>query len=79
MTASTRDLQFALHEVLGIEAHYQRLFGEDAPTREFIDTIIDEAARFCEGELAPLNRSGDEIHACSVTSIKSRLGSTSCS
>ncbi len=60
MTASTRDLQFALHEVLGYEAHYQRLFGNDAPTREFIDSIIDEAARFCDGELAPLNRSGDE-------------------
>jgi alkylation response protein AidB-like acyl-CoA dehydrogenase len=60
MTASTRDLQFALHDVLGFEAHYQRLFGNEAPSREFIDSIIDEAARFCEGELAPLNRSGDE-------------------
>ena len=53
-------MQFALHDVLGFEAHYQRLFGNDAPTRDLIDSIIDEASRFCEAELAPLNRSGDE-------------------
>ena len=60
MTASSRDLQFTLHEVLDFEGHYQRLYGNDAPTRELIDAIGDEAARFCDGELAPLNRSGDE-------------------
>ena len=60
MTASTRDLQFTLHEVLDYAGHYQRLHGNDAPTRELIDAIIEEASRFCEGELAPLNRSGDE-------------------
>lgn len=60
MTASTRDLRFALHDVLDYEGHYRRLYGEDAPTRELIDAIMDEAARFCEGELAPINRSGDE-------------------
>ncbi|TNF83766.1 MAG: acyl-CoA dehydrogenase [Gammaproteobacteria bacterium] len=60
MTASTRDLQFALHDVLDYTGHYQRLFGNEAPTRELMDAITDEAARFCEGELAPLNRSGDE-------------------
>jgi alkylation response protein AidB-like acyl-CoA dehydrogenase len=60
MTASTRDLQFALHDVLDYTGHYQRLFGNEAPTRELMDAITDEAARFCEGELAPLNRFGDE-------------------
>ena len=60
MTASTRDLQFALHNVLDYEGHYQRLLGNEAPGRELIDAIVDEAARFCAGELAPLNRTGDE-------------------
>lgn len=60
MTASTRDLRFALHDVLGYENHYRHLYGADAPNRELIDAITDEAARFCEGELAPINRSGDE-------------------
>lgn len=60
MTASTRDLQFALHDVLDYEGHYRRLYGDDAPGRELIDAITEEGARFCEGELAPLNRSGDE-------------------
>ncbi len=60
MTASTRDLQFALHDVLDFEGHYQRLYGSEAPSRELIDAITEEAARFCAGELAPLNRTGDE-------------------
>ncbi len=60
MTASTRDLKFTLHDVLDYEGHYQRLYGNDAPARELVDAITEEAARFCEGELAPLNRSGDE-------------------
>ncbi|HEY5646437.1 MAG TPA: acyl-CoA dehydrogenase C-terminal domain-containing protein, partial [Pseudomonadales bacterium] len=59
MTASTRDLRFALFDVLDYEGHYQRLFGAQAPGRELLDAIIDEAARFCAGELAPVNRSGD--------------------
>jgi len=64
MTASTRDLRFALFDVLDFDAHYQRQFGGDAPGRELLDAIIDEAARFCEGELAPINRTGD-IQGCS--------------
>ena len=60
MTASTRDLRFALHDVLDYESHYRRLYGDQAPTRELIDAITDEAARFCTGELAPLNASGDQ-------------------
>ncbi len=60
MTASSRDLQFTLHDVLDFEGHYQRLYGNDAPGRELIDAISEEAARFCDGELAPINRSGDE-------------------
>jgi alkylation response protein AidB-like acyl-CoA dehydrogenase len=60
MAASLRDLRFALHQVLDYPGHYARLIGDDAPGRELIDAIIDEAYRFCEGELEPINRSGDE-------------------
>jgi alkylation response protein AidB-like acyl-CoA dehydrogenase len=66
MTASLRDLQFSIHDVLDFAGHYARLLGDDAPGRELIDAITDEAARFCSGELEPINRIGDE-HGCVLT------------
>jgi alkylation response protein AidB-like acyl-CoA dehydrogenase len=54
-----RDMQFVLHELLGYEAHCSRLGnGEDA-TRDLVDAVIEEAGKFCENVLAPLNRVGD--------------------
>ena len=58
--APLRDMQFVLHEVLNAEAHYKRLYGTDDVNRETIDAILEQAAKFAENELAPLNRSGDE-------------------
>ena len=60
MTASLRDLRFAVHDVLDYPGHYQQILGDAAPDRDLVDAIISEAAKFCEGELAPINRSGDE-------------------
>ena len=60
MTASIRDLRFALYHVLDYEGHYQAVCGDDAPNRELLDAILDELDRFCTGELAPLNAVGDE-------------------
>ena len=54
------DLRFALYDVLGAEALFARLGHVDA-NRELVDAVIDEAARFAETVLAPLNRIGDEI------------------
>ena len=54
------DLRFALFDVLGAEALFQRLGFEDA-NRELVDAVLDEAARFSETVLAPLNRIGDEV------------------
>ncbi|HEY7771913.1 MAG TPA: acyl-CoA dehydrogenase C-terminal domain-containing protein [Marinagarivorans sp.] len=55
-----RDMQFVLHELLDYEAHCGRLTsGEDA-TRDVIDAVIEEAGKFCENVLAPLNRVGDK-------------------
>ena len=54
------DLRFALYDVLGAEALFARLGHADA-NRELVDAVLDEAARFSETVLAPLNRIGDEI------------------
>ncbi len=57
--APIRDMQFVLHEVLDSEAHYQSIGAEDA-SRDMVDAIIGEAAKFCEEVLAPLNPVGDK-------------------
>ncbi|PCJ30027.1 MAG: acyl-CoA dehydrogenase, partial [Moraxellaceae bacterium] len=58
--APVRDIQFVLHEVLNAEEGYKVLRGDDEVNRELIDAILEEGAKFCENELAPINRSGDE-------------------
>lgn len=58
-TAPLADLRFALYNVLDVESVYRRLPGCEAATRDMIDAVLDEAARFAEQILAPLNQSGD--------------------
>ena len=58
--APLSDLRFALYDVLGVEPLFQRLGYPDA-TRDILDAVLDEAARFSETVLAPLNSVGDEI------------------
>lgn len=58
--APLADMRFALFDVLGAEAMFQRLGFADA-TRDVLDAVLDEGARFTETVLAPLNRVGDEI------------------
>ncbi|NID17105.1 acyl-CoA dehydrogenase C-terminal domain-containing protein [Luteibacter yeojuensis] len=53
------DMRFALYDVLGAEAVLGRLQGGEAHTRDLLDAVLDEAARFNEQVLAPLNASGD--------------------
>ncbi|MCZ6618056.1 MAG: acyl-CoA dehydrogenase C-terminal domain-containing protein [Gammaproteobacteria bacterium] len=65
MPVSLNDMRFLIHDVLGYEQHYQSLGLNDPPNRELIDAIIDEAARFTETELAPLNESGD-VQGCRI-------------
>jgi len=57
--APLRDLQFVMHEMLNAEAHYQAIGAEDA-TRDMVDAIMGEAAKFCEEVLSPLNQVGDQ-------------------
>ena len=54
------DLRFALYDVLGAEALFAHL-GQADVNRELVDAVLDEAARFSETVLAPLNKIGDEI------------------
>ncbi len=59
-SAPLADIRFALHDVLGAEALFQRL-GLAEATTDIIDAVLDEAARFSGTVLAPLNSVGDEI------------------
>lgn len=58
--APLNDIRFALYDVLGAEALFARLGYADA-TRDVLDAVLEEAARFSETVLAPLNSVGDEI------------------
>ena len=58
-TAPLADLRFALHDVLDVDALYARLPGCETATSEVIDAVLEEAAKFAEQVLAPLNQSGD--------------------
>ncbi len=53
-------MRFALYDVLDVEDLFQRLPGCEAATRDVIDAVLDEAAKFTEQVLAPLNQTGDQ-------------------
>jgi len=57
--APLRDMRFVLFELMDGE-DIVTLPGYEEATRDLIDSILEEAARFCEEVLLPLNRSGDE-------------------
>lgn len=60
--APLKELRFAIHQLVGD----QRLVGlSDLPdySTEFADAVLDEAARFAEGVLDPINRIGDRTGA----------------
>lgn len=58
-SAPLADLRFALHDVLGADEVYARLPGCAAAGRDVIDAVLEEAGKFAEQVLAPLNQSGD--------------------
>jgi len=57
--APLRDIGFALFDVVEAGAVYAQLPGGDAWTRELVDAVLQEGARFTETVLAPLNAVGD--------------------
>lgn len=54
-----RDMQFVLYELFDYEAHCSTLPNGENATRDVIDAVIEEAGKFCENVLAPINRIGD--------------------
>ncbi|QOY63575.1 acyl-CoA dehydrogenase C-terminal domain-containing protein [Lysobacter sp. H21R4] len=56
--APLRDMRFVLFDLLGAESEFQRLGFADA-SRELVNAVLDESARFSEEVLAPLNEVGD--------------------
>jgi alkylation response protein AidB-like acyl-CoA dehydrogenase len=58
-TAPTRDTRFIVNEMLDL-ASYGNLPGFENATPDMIDTVVNEAGKFCSEVLAPLNQIGDE-------------------
>ncbi|MBW7860366.1 MAG: acyl-CoA dehydrogenase [Rhodocyclaceae bacterium] len=58
-TAPIRDMQFVMQELAGLE-EIQQLPGCEEASTDLVDAILDEAAKFASGVLAPLNVSGDQ-------------------
>ncbi len=57
--APLRDFKFVLHELLGVD-DLQSFAGYEEATPDLFDTVLEEAGKFCEEVLFPLNRTGDE-------------------
>ncbi len=57
--APLRDIRFLLFELFSAERHYQAAGFGDA-TQDVVDAVLQEAAKFCETVVAPLNQVGDE-------------------
>lgn len=58
--APLADLRFALFDVLDVESVLKSLTAEDAVERDTIDAVLEEAGRFSEQVLDPLNAVGDQ-------------------
>ena len=56
--APKKDTLFVMNDVFDFESHYQRLGFNDA-TPDLVDAIYEEAAKFAENVLAPINAVGD--------------------
>ena len=57
--APLEDIRFVLYELLDYEGTIATLPGYEEATRDGVDAVLEEAARFCEKELLPLNGTGD--------------------
>ncbi|HEX7348441.1 MAG TPA: acyl-CoA dehydrogenase C-terminal domain-containing protein [Rhodanobacteraceae bacterium] len=58
-TAPLDDIRFDLYDLLDVEKLFASLPGCEGLNRELIDAVLDEAAKFSQTVLAPLNAVGD--------------------
>ncbi len=58
-TAPTRETRFVVNEMLDL-ASYGDLPGFENATPDMIETVVNEAGKFCSEVLAPINQIGDE-------------------
>ena len=58
--APLRDMQFILFDVLKVQDAGNAVAAYAEMTPDVVTAILEEAARFCENVLQPINRSGDE-------------------
>ncbi len=57
--APIRDAMFVTHELLDYQSHYARLGFSDV-SEDLVSAIFNEAGKFAEQSLAPINASGDQ-------------------
>jgi 3-hydroxyacyl-CoA dehydrogenase len=57
--APLRDIRFVLHELLNVESAWQVLPTHAQLDADMVNQVLEEAAKFCEGVLFPLNATGD--------------------
>ncbi|MBY6186514.1 acyl-CoA dehydrogenase C-terminal domain-containing protein [Marinobacter hydrocarbonoclasticus] len=57
--APLKEMHFVLHDLLNLGNHYASL-GFNEATPELVDAVLEEAGKFTESVIAPLNRVGDE-------------------
>ncbi len=58
--APLRDMQFLLYDILKVQEQGNAIPAYAEATSDVVSAILEEAAKFCENELHPINRSGDE-------------------
>ena len=57
--APLRDIRFVMNELLDFPDHYAGVPGGEEASQDVVDAILEEAAKFCENILSPLNEIGD--------------------
>ncbi len=58
--APLRDMQFLLYDILKVQDQGNAIQAYSEATQDVVSAVLEEAAKFCENELHPINRSGDE-------------------
>ncbi|MBX9729344.1 MAG: acyl-CoA dehydrogenase N-terminal domain-containing protein, partial [Sphingopyxis sp.] len=57
--APVKDMLFLLNDVIGIEK-YANLSSFANASPDLVEAVLEEAGKFCEDVLAPINLSGDQ-------------------